>query len=572
MATVEEFRKLQREYQFLEQNRKDYAKDSSQTIARQEKLLDKLRRDNAYLKSEYRNHIKKPRATTEQEKLQQLQDQVDTYAQKVQVERKVNDEIKREISLKKQEVRKVRREMGGINAAKENNELILKQVKILENRLHKALVKFNEALSYNKDLREQIDNLRKERVVFDNIYKKLETKLHNKKKQMSQIIEESNKAYEARDAVQMQIAEIQHKDVQEHKIFEEKMAQYDRRLMRRPEEQPVDANARRGRLTMDEEKELRQDVTKAAWVLMKDKANIQLSKEKVKTYQEALQQIKEKTGIDQINVLVEQFIAQEDKNFSLFNYVNSQTHEIEKIEEEIAQLEEEKKHFSEESGDSANQRNQLQTDLSDKLKAIKTSAAAYDDNFVDLEKTISSLKVGIQHIFNKIECDVSGMSDMLADSQVTEVNMMQYLGIIEQRTNEILQAWAIHNSRTEDDDDADDTTAPAPMFRISSIIGQGPSHPMGDQKIQIAPPAMEEYASGDDDSADEDDIQMPQSLDSIIADVKKYMGRRAAANTRKSGTKKKASWFSWCILNLSSTVMARRLALVCADCGCASLN
>ena len=79
MATVEEFRKLQREYQFLEQNRKDYAKESSQTIARQEKLLDKLRRDNAYLKAEYRNHIKKPRGNTEQDKLQQLQDQVDMY-------------------------------------------------------------------------------------------------------------------------------------------------------------------------------------------------------------------------------------------------------------------------------------------------------------------------------------------------------------------------------------------------------------------------------------------------------------------------------------------------------------
>ena len=66
----------------------------------------------------------------------------------MQLERANNDEIAKEISLKKQEVRKVRREMGGINAAQENNELILKQVKILENRLHKALVKFNEALSY----------------------------------------------------------------------------------------------------------------------------------------------------------------------------------------------------------------------------------------------------------------------------------------------------------------------------------------------------------------------------------------------------------------------------------------
>lgn len=45
-----------------------------------------------------------------------------------------------------------------------------------------ALVKFNESLAMNKNLRERIDTLRRERVVFDSIYKKLERELHEKKK------------------------------------------------------------------------------------------------------------------------------------------------------------------------------------------------------------------------------------------------------------------------------------------------------------------------------------------------------------------------------------------------------
>jgi len=43
-------------------------------------------------------------------------------------------------------------------------------------------VKFNESLAMNKNLRERIDTLRRERVVFDSIYKKLERELHEKKK------------------------------------------------------------------------------------------------------------------------------------------------------------------------------------------------------------------------------------------------------------------------------------------------------------------------------------------------------------------------------------------------------
>ena len=64
--------------------------------------------------------------------------------------------------------------MGGVNAARENNQMVAKQVKILENRLDQALVKFNQSLAQNKKLREDIDDLRRERVVFDSIYRKLE--------------------------------------------------------------------------------------------------------------------------------------------------------------------------------------------------------------------------------------------------------------------------------------------------------------------------------------------------------------------------------------------------------------
>ena len=55
-------------------------------------------------------------------------------------------------------------------------------------------------------MRENIDNLRRERLVFDKIYKKLERELAEKKKEMARIIEISNKAYEARDAAQQEMA------------------------------------------------------------------------------------------------------------------------------------------------------------------------------------------------------------------------------------------------------------------------------------------------------------------------------------------------------------------------------
>jgi chromosome segregation ATPase len=98
-------------------------------------------------------------------------------------------------------IKSSRKASGGINAAQEQNWAVQKQIKLLENRLEKCNHKYNEALTKNNDLREHINNLRRERLVYDSIYKKLEKDLQEKKKDMAGIIDICNAAYEARDAV-----------------------------------------------------------------------------------------------------------------------------------------------------------------------------------------------------------------------------------------------------------------------------------------------------------------------------------------------------------------------------------
>ena len=83
-------------------------------------------------------------------------------------------ELDKQIGDMNHQIMDQRKQMGGINAARESNQQTQRQIKILENRLEKALVKYNEALGKNKKLKEQIDNLRRERKVFDEICKKLE--------------------------------------------------------------------------------------------------------------------------------------------------------------------------------------------------------------------------------------------------------------------------------------------------------------------------------------------------------------------------------------------------------------
>merc|ERR1712196_665048 len=96
------------------------------------------------------------------------------------------------------------------------------------------------------------------------------------------------------------------------------------------------------------------------------------SLERVQNFEEAFNKIKAATGITDINELVNTFIANEDQNFSLFNYVNEQNNEIEKLEEQISALKEEEQKFQREFGDDANQHKQLLNELAQKLQTTES--------------------------------------------------------------------------------------------------------------------------------------------------------------------------------------------------------
>ena len=60
---------------------------------------------------------------------------------------------------------------------RESTEDVSKKIKSLENRLDKQLQKFNQAVANNKRLRKEIDSVRKEKVVFENIFDKQNAEL-----------------------------------------------------------------------------------------------------------------------------------------------------------------------------------------------------------------------------------------------------------------------------------------------------------------------------------------------------------------------------------------------------------
>merc|ERR1719506_346550 len=213
---------------------------------------------------------------------------------KIKVELEARAKLEEKQDTMQRKIFSVREELGrrgGVNAATENSQAVAKQIRVLENRLDNGLQKFNEAVATNKQLRDQIDGLRRERVVFDNIYRKLENELQQKKKEMANIIEQANAAYEARDSAQAQMAALKQQADKEHQEFEKewkelgRLIENDKKMkefMRQRHRQQ--GSEQRGDLTQDQEDKMKKKVTASAWGIAKDKASINSHIEKIQSY------------------------------------------------------------------------------------------------------------------------------------------------------------------------------------------------------------------------------------------------------------------------------------------------
>jgi len=477
----------------------------------------------------------KPKPAKPTSEVARLQDQADAFTRKIELERRRGVDLETQIRKTKEKIDEQRRKMGGIDAAREDTVKTQRQIKILENRLDKALAKHNEALAKNKHLRRTVDDLRKERLVFDDIYEKLQHELEEKKLEMGNVIEVSNKAFEARDRAVHEMARLKTQANKEQAAFESEFAElgkqieHDRRMKEFMRHRADDSEARAAEISRQAalaEAENNKKLVKSKWTFAKDRVSQGITAARVNSYAAAFATIAEFTGESDVEKLVEQFVEAEEENFRLFSYVNQLNSEIEKLEEQIAELTREiARHRGEGSAHDAEKARAVRA-LDERLRRAESRARRYDRKHAAAMRTMAKLKDGAWRVFNKIGCNTEVNRALLGEDGVTDHNVMQYLGVIEQRTNEILQMFAA--SRTASRTDAQ---GPEGDGAFAALLRAGPTSAAAPASaLRIDPPSTT-APMAEDDSEEEDD-ERPLTRDEIRLKMLRALRRREAGEAK----------------------------------------
>ena len=367
----------------------------------------------------------------------------------------------------------------------------------------------------NKRLRVIIDNLRRERLVFDNVYHKYEREMMEQKKQMADIIEASNAAYEARDEAQAKIIALREKAEKEYQAYIQEIKELDRLLEhdRKLKEFMATKTMHRAGQSLS---------AKAGHKKEKESQNNGNNSQEVvavslETYENAFSKIRKVTGISDIGELVQRFKGVEDQNFSLFNYVNEVNNEIELHAEEIMEYQNKINQLKVEHVAIEEERKVQMKELEAHLNSISEKSDQFTKQNEDVNLISSELIKGVETLIKSLQTlakqgpatteaqpvegeepaapkksdrlrqmiDFVLPQDTMSEQGVNEANLVPFLGLIEQKANELLTLNYVVNTNKKAAQLSEGNELLV-AGGAGGLLGQGPSAPIGTISI-IAP-------------------------------------------------------------------------------------
>eukprot|EP00985_Skeletonema_marinoi_P015018 scaffold7664_cov89-Skeletonema_marinoi.AAC.2 len=517
---------LQNEYKHMQVNRNAFANESELVLRKQQTTLNKLRAENETLKTDVARlqtrSMTRPINSFEQSQLDKLYQELDKYSCLVEAEKAKAAAMEKDVGTLRDEIWKRHKEMGGVNAAANNTRLLEKQSRMLESRLDQSLVKFNKCVSRNKMLRKEIDCLRGDRVTYEKVYKKLENDLKEQTRQMALIIEQSNQAYEQRDRAQLEMAALEQANRKEEDAYHEQLTELIDELENVNEQLLSSTRQQTAMIDPDEEerKEVeREEAERAIEIANAEKECAQQRKERMENFQGAFHQISVATGISDVDELVKVFIKNEEQNFSLFSYLNEQAGEIERLEDDIQSLQEEKAQYEEANANNIEQNDEI-LKIENRIKTTEEQTAMYETKVDAHNKTLDRVKDEIKLLMMRLDCKVDSQEGEIA---VTTENILPYLGIIEEKTIAIISEYLKMKE-----------------MRQPNNIGMQLMHGGRNTQscLQINPPRLVDYSSDESgDDGDEESLKPLHRENINHARISKtFKGKRKTFNGGRRGS------------------------------------
>ena len=408
---------LQQKYALLEDDRKAHYEASQWTIKQNKETMVLAKSENKRL----RNNLAKVRSSVS--KGDPNEAEYRNLVGHARVLRKRYDECHTDVLKYSRELEKLRDNTKDLqrDAVRPTDEDSpqMRYIRLLENRLDKALVKYNEAHSIRKTYEQIVLKLREDRVSFDNQLGMIEKTLRDREVDLGELVLMSHDANHAREVAKIELHTIEGQVATERNLRSRELKERRQQMKAKKE---LHAKIRK------REKEKQDALSKEAdsahhamHVARKLKAQAEREdseiNNRVTTYEEAFDKIKEATGLYEVNELVQKVLNQDETKANLRQLVKENQAKVDQKLEEKALLKsrlEEMKYTGSLGGDNHKVVDQYEKVLQEEEDQYKLMR----DQFEHSAKLLIEIKTGILHLFEKLGEIRISKDDLLLQTQL----------------------------------------------------------------------------------------------------------------------------------------------------------
>lgn len=321
-----------------------------------------------------------------------------------------------------------------------------RKIRMLENRLDKAMIKYNEAQSIRKTYEQIVKRLKEERIGFDNQLAAIERALGAKQHDYEELVLLSSDATHAREMILQELEKARgqyedekrqrEKELREKQQYVKIRLEMSQRLDKRDKHKVEVVAKESGDLSAEEERHLKSALAVTA---MQQGVAVEEKKEhrsKIDIFESAFRKIKEATGVSDVNEVIQKITSQESTTDNLINLSKENQARLEQLQAEHMSLKarvEELKY----SGSGGGHRRKMVDDHEQNLVLASAKLERSKLKYERLAKVLIGVKAGVEHLVDKLEgvrdddqvvvvADET-IVDALQESELTLVRLLNHI-------------------------------------------------------------------------------------------------------------------------------------------------
>lgn len=303
-----------------------------------------------------------------------------------------------------------------------------RRIRALENKLDKAMIKYNEAQSIRKTYEQIVKRLKEERIGFDNQLAAIERTLGAKQRDYEELLLLSGDANHAREVALNELERVKGGYQEERRKREKElreshqMVQVRRQMLERMKQRDKMRAQLAGTNDSSTNDATSQQALSAVTQNMIANEKIE-TRNKIDIFENAFRKIKEATGVSDVNEVIQKIVSQEGTTENLIALTKENQSKIETLNEQKRRLKarvEEIKY----SGVGGGHRRKMVDDHEDQLANSAARLERSRLKYERLSKGLVALKAGVGHLQEKLESvreEVGGKKLDLGDETAAEV-------------------------------------------------------------------------------------------------------------------------------------------------------